>query len=165
MLCKHIRSCFDEVADRTKFFSGIQRQRESSFWINQTPSHRPEWRDLFSATQSEIETEPCSDYEPGSDTEFSENETSSLEEAEDRDSNDEMLQRSKDDLAVRNSINEMINNLKSISNTRFLKEYFQGRTDLASDKILPDEITRIKRQWNKPAISSRYYHPTVVYYK
>ena len=114
-------------------------------WVHQHLSLRPEWRDIFSETQSQTGNELCSDSGPDSDTDFSENGISNLEETGNLDSSDEMSQSLVNDLATRNSIDEIINHQKSIGNARFLKEYFKGRTDLASDKILLDEITRVKR--------------------
>lgn len=165
LLCKHIKSCFNEVSNRTEFFSEIRRQRDSPFWISQHLSIRSEYQDLFSGINSEITSDYHSDHEPASDPEFSDDDTTNVEESVDLDSNDEMAQTFDSEIATLNSITEIVNQQRSIGNAKFLEVYFKGRRDIASDKTLVDEIAQIKRQRTMPKTWSRYKHPAAAYFK
>ena len=68
-------------------------------------------------------------------------------------------------MAIKTSIAEILKQQESIGNTRFLEVYFHGQTDITSDKILLDEISRLKRQRTMPKTWSRYLHPAAAYYK
>ena len=98
--CEHVRSCYEEISDRTKFFCEIRRQRESQFWVQQHLSLRPEWRDTFSETQSQTGNGLSSDYGPDSGTGYSENEIANPEETENFDSSEEMPQSLLNDTAM-----------------------------------------------------------------
>lgn len=165
LLCKHIKHCFEDISDRSRFFTEIHRQRESPFWVHELLTLRPEYQPSQSETPSNSNDGPGSDHESSSENDFSENDITDLE-VEDLDADDGVSHLElKSNMAVKATIFEILKQQESISNTKFLDVYFKGKMDIASDKTLIEEIQRIKRQRTMPATWSRYKHPAAAYYK
>lgn len=108
LLCRHIRSCFEEISDRPNSFQEIQPQKDGLFWIHEHLVLRPGYQDIVALNHTEIQNKTSSDYEIDSDTELSMVESSNIEEGEDLYYNNEMLQRLSSGMDVKTSIVEIL---------------------------------------------------------
>ena len=64
-----------------------------------------------------------------------------------------------------NAIGALLEEQEAIGNHKFLEVYFNHKSNLESNRILPNEINQRKRQRTMPATWSRNKHLATMYYK
>lgn len=169
LLCKHLISCYEPVAD-AKFFWTVKRQRTSPFWLHELLVLRPEFRRSSLTLEGNHGEENITDIEDEvlNDAVQEENDFA----AEDLETDDERRQdtsvsrRDKFKRTLRGLL-ETYEDQESKGNDRFCDTIVDGFDPIVQDgRRLLEDVDQLKSRRTMPLTwDGRHKHPATIFYQ